>query len=639
VPWLNQQPTKPSSRPPLAAPCRAGDLRAHLFLQGATGSLVGEVDLFNAGPSACSLLGRPTVSFTGAAAAAVQVKTRAAPPEQPEVLADPPGSLRAFQPGKSARVALFWSNWCGAHPDALTLGLASGTTIHRPFAHAPRCDAPQYPSTISVGRFTPAPRHLPMSSRLPLRVAIVGSRPVQVKPGLRAFRLHRGERFDYEVAVTNTGTRPFRFAASSCPSYIEQFGNAPAQVYVLNCRPVGTIAPRQTVLFQMQLMVPATARAGNNSLTWQLAPRTYEAPFTAAAAWVATPAHIALRWLQMIDEARGYALSGQNTDSYRLLWTTDGGRRWRDVTPGRGTIHPSGPLSIVGQTRLFSTKLKRGVFAVERSHDGGRTWRRSLPVRDARGQGAGQPFALDARHLFLAVDEGAAAGSQGEALYTSNDGGYRWQLVSRTSTSIPARGSLPFGCDKSGFGFATPKRGWAGGYCAGGLPFFYRTADGGRTWRRQSLPAPSQCACETSAPRFFTPRVAGLYVTGFTTNGGGRPFARVLWTNDAGDSWRGSDPSVGRAVDVSFADARNVWITGQRKGDLRAPFNLLLRTDDAGAHWQTIRLPFDAGGYRLDALSATAAYGFRIADRANVIVFTRDGGRTWHTIHAAMNAG
>jgi photosystem II stability/assembly factor-like uncharacterized protein len=149
----------------------------------------------------------------------------------------------------------------------------------------------------------------------------------------------------------------------------------------------------------------------------------------------------------------------------------------------------------------------------------------------------------------------------------------------------------------------------------------------------------SQCACETSAPRFFTPRLAGLSVTGFTTNGGGRPFVRVLWTDDAGDSWRSSEPRVGRAVDVSFADARSVWITGQRKGNLPAPFNLLLRTDDAGAHWQTIRLPFDAGRYRLEALSATVAYGFRVAAAANVIVFTYDGGQTWHTIHAALNAG
>jgi photosystem II stability/assembly factor-like uncharacterized protein len=349
----------------------------------------------------------------------------------------------------------------------------------------------------------------------------------------------------------------------------------------------------------------------------------------------ATP-RIALRWVQMIDRARGYGLSGENSDSYRLLWTIDGGRHWTDVTPGGGAIHPSGPLSILGQTRLFSTKLRQGVFAVERSDDAGRTWRQSLPFHDSRGS-AGQPFALDSAHLFLAVDEGTAAGSQGEALYTSSDGGHRWQFISRTVSNIRRRGSLPFGCDKSGFGFATPTRGWAGGYCAGGLPFFYRTDDGGRTWRRQPLQAPSQCACQTSAPLFFTPKLGALSVLGFTTNGSGKPLARLLWTHDGGIHWRRSDPPAGRVEDVSFADAQNVWVIAQKRGNLRSPFDLLLRTDDEGAHWQTIKLPFDAGAYRLDALSSMDAYGFKVTPTSSTIVVTHDGGRTWQTIHAALN--
>src|SRR5439155_24468948 len=49
VPWLDQRPVKAVAHPPLAPPCRARDLHAHLFLQGATGPLVGGVDLTNAG--------------------------------------------------------------------------------------------------------------------------------------------------------------------------------------------------------------------------------------------------------------------------------------------------------------------------------------------------------------------------------------------------------------------------------------------------------------------------------------------------------------------------------------------------------------------------------------------------------------
>jgi hypothetical protein len=250
------------------------------------------------GRHACSLLGWPTVAFSGQAAAVErwQVKKLSASPAPPDVLADPPGSLRALQPGKSANVELFWSNWCGPGstpagspgglPDALALGLSSKTTLTIPLTQAPRCDAPQYPSILSIAPYTPSERHLPASSRLPLRVAIAGPRPVKLKPGLRAFRVHRGQPFQYEVAVTNTGAKSFRFASSSCPIYIEQLDANLGQVYVLNCRPVAAIAPKQTVVFAMQIAIPASARLGNNSLTWQLAPKTYLALFAPAALWI-----------------------------------------------------------------------------------------------------------------------------------------------------------------------------------------------------------------------------------------------------------------------------------------------------------------------------------------------------------------
>jgi hypothetical protein len=297
IPWLDQRPHRASAHPPLAAACRAGRLHAHLFLQGATGSLVGGVELTNAGHAPCSLLGWPRLSFTGAAASTRwKIRRLARSPQPPDVLADPPGSLRALAPGKTASVSLFWSNWCepgnpgggnlSTPPDGLRVAFASRTSLVVPLAHAPRCDGPQAPSILSASPFTPSARTLGPSSRLPLRVTIVGPRPVQVKPGLRAFRVRRGELLHYRVALTNTGKTSFRFAHTSCPTYIEQMLPAPTQPYVLNCRPVTEIAPGRRVLFQMQIPIPASTRLGNNSLTWELAPKTYEAPFAPAALWV-----------------------------------------------------------------------------------------------------------------------------------------------------------------------------------------------------------------------------------------------------------------------------------------------------------------------------------------------------------------
>lgn len=68
IPWLDARPVKASASPSLAASCQARDLVAHLFLQGATGSLVGGVRLMNVGSSPCSLVGWPTLRFAGSAA-------------------------------------------------------------------------------------------------------------------------------------------------------------------------------------------------------------------------------------------------------------------------------------------------------------------------------------------------------------------------------------------------------------------------------------------------------------------------------------------------------------------------------------------------------------------------------------------
>ena len=297
IPWLDQRPMRASAHPQLAPACAAGALRAHLFLQGATGSLVGGVNLFNAGSRPCSLLGWPVVSLTGASALAtpLQVRHTRRSAVPPDLLADPPGSLRALRSGRSASISLWWSNWCGSAPVAgspvmppagLKLSFASGTSLVMPLAQAPRCDAPTLPSSLSVGPFVPATRRLPASSRLPLRAAIIGPRPVLVKPHLRAFRVHRGELLHYQIALTNTARRPFRFTGSSCPLYIEEVVPAPEQVYVLNCRPAKTITAGTTLVFEMQLHIRRNAPLGNTGLSWELAPKTSQPPFATAAVWV-----------------------------------------------------------------------------------------------------------------------------------------------------------------------------------------------------------------------------------------------------------------------------------------------------------------------------------------------------------------
>jgi hypothetical protein len=245
----------------------------------------------------CSLLGWPRVSFTGSAAAVTRwrVKRIERLPVPPDVMTDPPGSLRALAPGKSAQLSMFWSNWCGPGsqttgdpgrpPAGIRIRLAGGTSVVAPLAQAPRCDSPHDPSILSIRPFAPTWRALPQRSRLPLAVAILDRRGIPVKKGRRV-RVHRGELLRFRVAVTNTARSSFRFPRTSCPSYVEQLVPGRPRAYVLNCIAVRSIGPHGTVLFAMQLPIAADARLGNAGLTWELAPKTYAAPVASAAVQV-----------------------------------------------------------------------------------------------------------------------------------------------------------------------------------------------------------------------------------------------------------------------------------------------------------------------------------------------------------------
>jgi photosystem II stability/assembly factor-like uncharacterized protein len=343
------------------------------------------------------------------------------------------------------------------------------------------------------------------------------------------------------------------------------------------------------------------------------------------------PARLYFTWLHMTSARDGYALSRPDYRRQLLLRTSDGGRVWHEVTLRGRRIYPSAPPAIRGRTILLPRTVGRHSFEVDRSDDSGRTWSKSVPFRNPYGLNADTPRAVGRAHLYLDVGEGAAAGSEGEALYTSSDGG-RWRLVTQTHVNGTPPGGLPFGCDKNGFGFATPRRGWAGGYCAGGSLFFLRTNDGGRHWHRQKLPgAPKGCSCEASTPIFFGHRVGVVWVSG-ESDVAGKWFARLYWTNDGGDHWRGTDPGSRRTGLVDVVNRRVVWLFGRLSGD--APrFPRLFRTTDAGHHWSSLHVPVTVSSDgALDAVTATLGFA---ASKA-VIWRTADGGRHWTAIHAVI---
>ncbi len=115
-------------------------------------------------------------------------------------------------------------------------------------------------------------------------------------------------------------------------------------------------------------------------------------------------------------------------------------------------------------------------------------------------------------------------------------------------------------------------------------------------------------------------------------NGAGRWFARVYWTADGGDHWRGSNLTSGRTGSVDAVSRKVVWLFGRLAGDA-ARFPRLFRTTDAGRSWHSLHVPvsISADG-QLDAVDATLGFAAAGAE----LWRTADGGRHWTRIRPVI---
>lgn len=297
IPWLPTRPNIGPANPPLAAPCTASQLKASLFMQGASMSLVGGISILNRSAQRCALVGRPKLSFSGATAKWRESRFHAqsVEPIQFDPLAPSRGTLRALRPGEHVSVNLWWSNWCGRGsrsggdpglpPAAMVLTAPGGGSLrlhnedHR--LGAPVCNGVGVPSTLQAGDFTPYVPQGPPNSALPLTARIVSGAPHLKVKGTTltqpAFVAAPGSWLSFTVVLTNRSRHTFTFGRR-CPAYVEGIGADENQAYILNCRPVRSIASGQSVRFAMRVHIPQHAGESLPALGWTLAPHTFDAP-------------------------------------------------------------------------------------------------------------------------------------------------------------------------------------------------------------------------------------------------------------------------------------------------------------------------------------------------------------------------
>ncbi len=286
VAWDGTVPAqlRPAAAAP-APPCRAAALKidgpGFQFAAAIAGG-TGEVVLRNVGPSACRLTGRPDVRIVGAVPAPdqQQVPLPAQPPTFPAV-APPESTLSAVAPGGAVTLDVDWRNWCvppastaAVPPTAIRLTVPGGSgTIDVGYNAVPACDSPAAASTLGVRPFQPAP--LPATPPWTSDVVQAAIQPLSGGPS--QLTGHRGEQVRFVVELRNPSTVPIPFVR--CPLVVEMLAPAGTpEVHQLNCADAHQLPGGGSLRFEMRILVPTDAPAGNNGLFWELDPTGARGP-------------------------------------------------------------------------------------------------------------------------------------------------------------------------------------------------------------------------------------------------------------------------------------------------------------------------------------------------------------------------
>jgi len=314
--------------------------------------------------------------------------------------------------------------------------------------------------------------------------------------------------------------------------------------------------------------------------------------------------------IRMIDSSTGWAVAKDlSSGMFKLLHTTDGGIRWKDVTPASFSGRKIRAFRISVLSSDFAWVMPYGLSEptteIFRTADGGRTW-----------QGITAPVAIsisfiNAREGWLLASDGGAMGRYPVEIYHSTDGGETWTKIAAWESSVTENMT-----------FLDPARGWVTSWDARGpssVVGLYVTHDGGRTWRWRNLPLPSGLTPfwipRPRAPQFFTAR-DGIFPVFFAL------------LSDGGTTWTPSKPiSVALSgYPYSFADAEYGWVSDG---------TALHVTRDGGRNWTRLKPtgPF-ADVQHLEFVSSQVGWALRRT--SPYLLKTLDGGRTWAPVDYAI---
>ncbi len=369
-------------------------------------------------------------------------------------------------------------------------------------------------------------------------------------------------------------------------------------------------APSQTpfILLATPTLVPALTATSTALPTVAVT----EEPVLAA---IAAPALIEIA---LFDESHGWGRAEQGF--YRTL---DGGQTWQLLSPPFNAGETSVSASFYSAETIYLLVSNPETFAgrLIQTNNGGQDWQQNdVPFSNAK------IIALNPTALFAAVDLGAAAGSQGIAIYQSLDGGQNWQKNFAHVPGETSTASLPFGGQKSMPAFLDAQLGFIGG----SRPvendiFFYRTPDAGRSWTLQPLPLPATISgymAITETPLIFSGNVEHILIPVHLSLPDSSQ-AIFFSSSDRGQTWQASNP-LGNANAYSFIDLQTGWVWAE---------SALYTTTNGGQTWQTVssNLPDGFSPTQLKFVSPQTGWALGFDENFQSQLFvSHDGGQTWN---------
>jgi photosystem II stability/assembly factor-like uncharacterized protein len=289
---------------------------------------------------------------------------------------------------------------------------------------------------------------------------------------------------------------------------------------------------------------------------------------------------------------KGWLVLGDAVAGQRLYWTQSGGQAWKDVTPSNiGAAFISAAEFLDAQTGwlvlIEAGETGESIYTLARTRDGGQTW----PVTALKLIEPGEPEALaekvyldfiDAQTGWLVVKHATSRNFSVGTLFKTADGGETW-----------TRQTLPLG---EPVRFVTPEIGWVAGGVAGDE--LYRTLDGGASWQAVTIPSLPHTQAEQRAyqlPAFDSPSTGVLPVL-ITDESGAR--LELHATSDGGESWRLQAGVPDGLTQVKLATPLTGWATTAEGSCTPGAAELdcsqetgLLRTLDGGQTWEPLPLP------------------------------------------------